>query len=206
MPPPEGHWGLDKADLATIPGYAPDLEKRREEARKLMREVGYGPDKPLNIVLSTRDVQRYRDTATLILDHLSKIYVKGEMKTIDSAIWTNVVAKRGYTVGVRSRGQAIDDPDVSFYESFSCNSRGNVDGYCNKEMEALFEKQSAMIDQAERKKLVKEIDRKLQMDVVRPTITFAALPNCRRPYVKGYVPSLNNQYSNLRMEDVWLDK
>jgi peptide/nickel transport system substrate-binding protein len=206
MPPPEGAWGLDKAELATIPGYGPDLEKRREEARKLMREAGYGPDKPLTIVLSTRDVARYRDTSVLILDDLSKIYVKGEMKTIDTAIWTNQLAKRNYMVAVRSRGQAMDDPDVAFYESFSCNSRSNVDGYCNQEMEALFEQQSATIDPAARKKLVKEIDRKLQMDVVRPTITFAALPNCRRPYVKGYVPSLNNQYSNLRMEDVWLDK
>ncbi len=206
MPPPEGAWGLDKAELAAIPGYGPDLEKRREEARKLMREAGFGPDKPLAIVLSTRDVQRYRDTATLILDHLSKIYVKGEMKTIDTALWTGTLMKRNYTVGVRSRGQALDDPDVSFYESFSCTSRNNVDGYCNKEMEALFDRQSATVDPAARKKLVKEIDTRLQMDVVRPTITFAALPNCRRPYVKGYVPSLNNQYSNLRMEDVWLDK
>ena len=206
MPPPEGAWGLDKADFASIPGYGPDLEKRREEARKLMREAGYGPDKPLTLVLSTRDVARYRDVSVLILDHFSKIYVKGEMKTIDTAIWTNMLAKRNYTVGVRSRGQALDDPDVSFYESFSCTSLNNVDGYCNKEMEALFEQQSAMVDQAARKKLVKEIDRKMQMDIVRPTITFAALPYCRRPYVKGYVPSLNNQYSNLRMEDVWLDK
>ena len=206
MPPPEGAWGLDKAELAAIPGYGADIEKRREEARKLMREAGYGPDKPLNLVLSTRDVARYRDTSVLILDHLAKIYVKGEMKTIDTAIWTNMVAKRNYTVAVRSRGQAIDDPDVSFYESFSCTSLNNVDGYCNKDMEALFEKQSAMVDQNERKKLVKEIDRQMQMDVVRPTITFAALPYCRRPYVKGYAPSLNNQYSNLRMEDVWLDK
>ncbi len=206
MPPPEGAWGLDKADLVTLPGYALPLEKRREEARRLMREAGYGPDKPLTFVLSTRDVARYRDTSVLILDHLAKIHMKGEMKTIDTAIWTNVVFKRAYTVAIGSRGQAIDDPDVSFYESFSCGSRGNVDGYCDKDMEALFEKQSAMIDPVARKKLVKEIDRKLQLDVVRPTITFAALPYCRRAYVKGYVPSLNNQYSNLRMETVWLDK
>ncbi|MGZ5141323.1 MAG: ABC transporter substrate-binding protein, partial [Burkholderiales bacterium] len=206
MPPPEGAWGLDKAELASIPGYGPDIEKRREEARKLMREAGYGPNKPLAIVLSTRDVARYRDVSILILDDLSKIYVKGEMKTIDTAIWTNILSKHAYTVAVRSRGQAMDDPDVAFYESYSCNSRSNVDGYCNKEMEALFEKQSAMVDQAARKRLVKEIDRKLQMDTVRPTITFAALPYCRRPYVKGYVPSMNSQYSNLRMEEVWLDK
>jgi peptide/nickel transport system substrate-binding protein len=164
MPPPEGAWGLDKADLASIPGYGPDVEKRREEARKLMREAGYGPDKPLTIVLSTRDVARYRDVSVMLLDHLSRIYVKGEMKTIDTAIWTNVLAKRGYTVAVRSRGQAMDDPDVSFYEGFSCNSRSNVDGYCNKEMEALFDKQSAMIDQTARKQLVKIFEAKGPLD------------------------------------------
>jgi len=206
MPPPEGAWGLDKSDLASVPGFSGSLEQRREEARKLMREAGYGPDKPLQLVLSTRDVARYRDVSVMVLDHFSKIYVKGEMKVIDSAIWTNIMFKRAYTVGIRSRGQATDDPDVSFYESFSCNSRNNVDGYCNKEMDALVDKQSAMLDQKARKKLVKEIDKKLQMDIVRPTITFAALPYCRQPYVKGYVPSMNNQYSNLRMEDVWLDK
>src|SRR6476620_11490589 len=190
MPPPEGAWGLDKAELATIPGYGPDLEKRREEARKLMREAGYGPNKPLAIVLSTRDVARYRDVSILILDDLSKIYVKGEMKTIDTAIWTNILSKHAYTVAVRSRGQAMDDPDVAFYESYSCNSRSNVDGYCNQEMEALFEQQSATIDPAVRKKLVKEIDRKLQMDVVRPTITFAELPNCRWKVSASSTPAM----------------
>ncbi len=206
MPPPEGTWGLDKAELAAIPGYGPDLEQRREEARKLMREAGYGPDKPLTLVLSTRDVPRYRDVSILILDNLSKIYVKGEMKTYDTSLWTTVVQKKNYSVGVRSRGQPIDDPDVSFYESFSCTSTRNADGYCNKDMEALFEQQSTTVDPVARKKLVQDIDRKLQLDIVRPTITFAALPYCRRPHVKGYVPSLNNQYSNLRMENVWLDR
>jgi hypothetical protein len=43
--------------------------------------------------------------------------MKGEMKAIDTAVWTNVVAKRVYTVGIGSRGQAIVDPDVTFYES-----------------------------------------------------------------------------------------
>ncbi len=206
MPPTEGAWGLDKADLASIPGYGADIETNREEARKLMREAGYGPDKPLNIVLTTRDVARFRDVAIMILDHLSRIYVKGEMKLIDSALWSTVLSKHQYSVGVGSRGQSLDDPDVVFYAGYTCKSPSNSTGYCNKEMEALFDQQSAMLDQAARKRLVKEIDRKLQMEAARPTITFAALPYCWRPYVKGYVPSLNNMYNNLRMEDVWLDK
>ncbi len=206
MPPPEGEWGLSKAQLAPVPGYGPDLEKRREEARKLMREAGYGPDKPLNIVMSTRDAARYRDVTVMILDHLSQIYVKGTMKTIDSAIWSNMLYKHQYTVAIRSRGQAMDDPDVSFYESFFCKSPNNADGYCNNEVEAMIDRQSATTDPVERKRLVQEIDMKLQMDGVRPTITFAALPYCWRPWVKGYVPSMNNQFNNRRTENVWLDK
>jgi len=206
MPPPEGTWGLDKAQLAQIPGYGPDLDKRLDEARKLMREAGYGTDKPLTLVMSTRDVARYRDVSILLLDQLSKIGVKGELKTIDTAIWTNTLAKQNYQIAVRSRGQSMDDPDVAFYESYACGSRNNFDLYCNKETEALIEQQSSTVDPAARKKIVQEIDRRLQMDVVRPTITFAALPYCRRPHVKGYVPSMNSQYSNLRMEDVWLDR
>ncbi|MFH1604940.1 MAG: ABC transporter substrate-binding protein [Pseudomonadota bacterium] len=206
MPPPEGEWGLDKAQLASLPGYGPDLAKRQEEGRKLMREAGYGPDKPLNIVLTTRDVARYRDTSVMLLDQFSKIYVKGEMKVVDTALWLSLLAKHTYTVAVRSRGQAMDDPDVSFYESFVCDSWFNVDGYCNKETEAMIERQSAMTDPVARKRLVQEIDKKLQMEIVRPTITFAALPYCWRSYVKGYVPSMNNQFNNRRTEDVWLDK
>ncbi len=206
MPPPEGAWGLSEKQLASVPGYGPDLEKRQEEARKLMREAGYGPDKPLNIVLSTRDVARYRDVSVMLLDQLSAIYVKGAMKTIDSSIWSNVLYKHQYAVAVRSRGMAMDDPDVSFYEGFTCKSPSNADGYCNKETEAMIERQSATTDPVERRRLVQEIDMKLQMEAARPTITFAAFPYCWRPYVKGYVPSLNSQYSNRRMENVWLDK
>ncbi|HSQ04854.1 MAG TPA: ABC transporter substrate-binding protein [Burkholderiales bacterium] len=206
MPPPEGAWGLDPAELASLPGYGPDIEKNREEARTLMRQAGYGPDKPLTFVMSTRDVARYRDTAVMLLDQLSRIYMKGEMKTVDSALWNFVLGKRSYTVAVRSRGQAMDDPDVAFYEGYSCSSKNNYSGYCDKETDALIERQSATVDVAERKRLVKQIDRKLQMEAARPTITFAALPYCWRPYLKGYVPSLNNQYSHRRMENVWLDK
>ena len=206
MPPPEGAWGLDNKDLASIPGYGPDREKKLKEARLLMSQAGYGPDKPLIYEMKTRDVARYRDTAVLVMDHLSQIYMKGELKTVDSAIWNALLDKHTYSVAVRSRGQAMDDPDVSFYESYYCNSPSNASGYCDKETDAMIDKQSATINVAERKKLVKEIDIKLQMEAVRPTITFAALPYCWRPYVKGYIPSMNNQFSNRRHENTWLNK
>lgn len=141
-----------------------------------MRQAGYGPDKPLTFVLSTRDVARYRDVSVMILDLMSKIYVKGELKVYDTAIWCNVVAKHNYSVGVGSRRQSTDDPDVAFYKSFMRNSPGNSGGYCRKEIEAVIERLSASIDPIERKRLVKAIDRKLPIHW-QPTVR--ARPNLR---------------------------
>ena len=40
----------------TLPGYGADVEKSRAEARKIMEGLGYGPDKPLKIKVSTRNI------------------------------------------------------------------------------------------------------------------------------------------------------
>ena len=73
-------------------------------------------------------------------------------------------------------------------------------------MEALFEKQSMMTDQEERKKLIWEIDKKLQEDAARPMIYHIKSAQCWQPYVKGFVTHVNSIYNNWRLEDVWLDK
>jgi peptide/nickel transport system substrate-binding protein len=45
LPPPEGLWGMPTDMLETLPGYGPDVQKNRAEARDLMKKLGYGPEK-----------------------------------------------------------------------------------------------------------------------------------------------------------------
>src|ERR1700756_4182755 len=47
LPPPEGLWGMPPELLGTLPGYGPDVQKNRAEARNIMEKLGYGPDKRL---------------------------------------------------------------------------------------------------------------------------------------------------------------
>ena len=63
-----------------------------------------------------------------------------------------------------------------------------------------------MTDQAARKKLVWEIDKKLQEDGARPIIFHELHATCMQPYVKGLTIMVNSIYNGWRMEDVWLDK
>ena len=65
LPPPDGVWGVPPDVLKTFPGYDEDVAKNRAEARAIMQKLGYGPDKRLEIHLTTRNVLAYRDPAVL---------------------------------------------------------------------------------------------------------------------------------------------
>jgi len=61
-------------------------------------------------------------------------------------------------------------------------------------------------DQEKRKKLVWEIDRKLQEDGARPIISHNLAATCWQPQVKGLTMMVNSIYNGWRFEDVWLDR
>ena len=146
LPPPEGRWGMPPDFLATVAGYGADHEKARAEGRKIMGELGYSADKPLKIKVSTRNIPTYRDQAVILIDHLKQVYIQGELEPLDTAVWYNRMARKDYTVGLNVQGVGIDDPDVVFYETFSCGSERNYTNYCSPEIEKLFEQQSRMPD------------------------------------------------------------
>src|SRR3546814_11666873 len=100
-------------------------------------------------------------------------------------------------------GIGIDDPDVVFYEGYACGSQRNYTNYCNRELQAKFDEQSATLDHEERKKLVWEIDRRLQEDGARPVIYHSRAATCWQPRVKGITLAQNAQYNHWRFEDVW---
>jgi peptide/nickel transport system substrate-binding protein len=206
LPPPEGVWGLPPEQLATLPGYGPDVEKNRAEARAIMEKLGYGPDKRLAIKVSARNIAQYRDPAVILIDQLKNVYIDGELDPVETANWFPKIARKDYQIGLNLTGSAVDDPDQQFYENYACGSERNYTGYCNKELDQLFDKQSAEADQAKRKQLVWEIDKKLQLDAARPIVMHNRAATCWQPQVKGVTLMVNSIFNGWRMEDVWLDK
>jgi peptide/nickel transport system substrate-binding protein len=204
LPAPEGVWGMPADMLKTIPGYG-DVNKDREEARAIMKKLGYGPDKPLKIKVSTRNLATYRDPAVVLIDQLKSIWIDAELEPVESGAWFAKVARKDYSVGLNLTGNGIDDPDQDFYENYACKSQRNYTHYCNPEVEKLFDVQSAETDLAKRKKLVWEIDKKIQEDVARPVLYHARTGLCMKPAVKN-LTVMNGAYNGYRYEDVWLDR
>ena len=205
LPPPEGVWGMPPDMLKTIPGYG-DVNKSRKEARAIMTKLGYGPDKPLKIKVSTRNLATYRDPAVVLIDQLKSIYIDAELEPVESSTWFAKIARNDYSVGLNLTGNGIDDPDQAFYENYGCDSERNYTHYCNKDLQKLFDKQSVETDVEKRKKMVWEIDKKLQEDVARPILMHARSGTCWKPYVKNMTIMNNSAYNGYRYEDIWLDK
>ena len=100
----------------------------------------------------------------------------------------------------------LDDPDQNFYENYICDSNRNYTHSCDCELDKLIDQQSAESNQEKRRRLVSEIDRRLQDRVVRPILYHMRQATCWRPEVKGLNVMVNSSYNGWRFEDVWLDK
>ena len=85
LPPPEGLWGMPPERLKTLPGYDPDLQKNRTEARQIMQRLGYGRDNPLAVKVAARNIPLYRDPAVMLIDQLKEIYIAGELEIVETA-------------------------------------------------------------------------------------------------------------------------
>jgi peptide/nickel transport system substrate-binding protein len=206
QPPPEGVWGLPREMLADLPGYGEDVEANRAEGRRIMEKLGYGPNNRLKMKVSHRNIPTHRDPGIILADQLKHIYIDAELDPTDTASWFPKIARKDYTIGPNITCGAVDDPDQNFYENYACKSARNFTQYCNPELEPLFDRQSQELDFATRRKLVWDIDRKLQQDMARPILYHYSAATCWAPAVKGYTPMVNSVYNNPRFESVWLDR
>lgn len=106
QPLPEGLWGIPEEVLKTLPGYDPDVQKNRAEAREITRNLGYGPDRRLQLKVSTRNIPPYRDPAVLLTDQLKEVFVDGELEIVETASWFPKVARKDYMIGANLTGGA----------------------------------------------------------------------------------------------------
>jgi peptide/nickel transport system substrate-binding protein len=206
QPPPEGVWGMPVYAMRNLRGYDPDIASSRAQARKIMEKLGYGPNNRLRVTLSARNIAPYRDPAVVLIDQLKQIYIDADLKPIDTAQWYPALMRKDFALAMNVTETAVDDPDVAFYENYTCASQRNYTGYCNPELDKLIDRQSSESDNAKRRKLVWEIEKKLIDDDVRPVLFYNKAANCRRPHVKGLTTQVNSIYNGWRFDELWLEQ
>jgi peptide/nickel transport system substrate-binding protein len=204
MPKPMGFWGLGEPDLRSLGGYR-DPARDKAEARRLLGEAGFGPEKPLRLEMVTRTSPIYVDLASFAVDQLRLVGIEATVKQLDTSAWFPALARREFQIAANLTAGGFDDPDAYLVENYKCGSSRNYTDYCNEAVDRQIEAQSQELDRTKRLKMVADIQRTLEAEVARPMLGWRKEYFAQYSYVKNLVPH-NALYNYGRMQEVWLDK
>lgn len=193
---PPGHQWFGKPDFK--------LEYNVEEAQKLMAEAGYGPDKPITtkIVISSSGSGQMLPLAMneYIQQTLAEIGINVEYEVMD---WNTVInvwragAKDASAKGTTAVNYSyfIQDPFTALIRQSQCNlappNGTNWGYYCDKDMDALFDKVRTTFDAAEQDKVLQQIHEKYVNDALFLMVTHDVNPRAMTTKVKGFVQAQN---------------
>ncbi len=199
---PGSDWAIAPAELAKYPGFWRDGEKSRTEAKKLLTEAGY--PNGLKLQLKNRNVRLpYQDFAVYLIQEWRKVGIEVENRPLETAAWYSDCRDNGtFQLCIQPGVEFMDDPD-NFLRRYVPGDPQNWGRFADPRIEDLFARQARSLDEAERKKLINEIDKL----VLENAYYMPGLWWTRRVVhwskLKGYTIH-SNHYSNQKLQDVWL--
>ncbi len=186
-----------------------------EEAKKLMAEAGFGPDKPITtkvIISSSGSGQMLPlQMNEYIQQTLAEIGIKIEYEVAD---WNTVIniwragAKDPSAKGATAINYSyfIQDPFTALIRQSQCNlappNGTNWGYYCDPEMDALFDKVRTTFDAAEQDKVLQQIHEKYVNEALFLMVTHDVNPRAMTGKIKGFVQAQNwfQDFSTISMD------
>jgi len=194
-----------KEELQKLPGFWPDIEKSRTEAKRLLKEAGA---EGLSFELMNRNVdQPYKYVAAFVMDEWSKIGLKVTQRVIPTGPFYEGLRNGNFDVTVDFNCQGVVNPplDTAKYlpRTIYPENYGNYED--DKEVE-LYNKMLHEADPAKQRVAMREYEKHVLDTHVHAIMTpwwYRIIPY--RSYVKGWKISPSH-YINMDFAQVWLDR
>jgi len=195
---------LPEADLVKLPGFAKDINKSREDARKLLEQAGI---KDFKFKLLNRNVpEPYTPAGVYSIDQWRRIGVTAEHEQLETKLYQDRVASGDFDVAVEFQADFMDDPTAQFSKFLTKKtSPSGYSGHTDAKIDEMYEKQRRTIDVAERTKLVREMDRYALEKAYNVPLLWWQRIIVNHKKIKGWhmTPS---HYLWQDLADVWLDQ
>jgi peptide/nickel transport system substrate-binding protein len=149
---------LPEAELVKLPGFSKDINKAREEAKRLLQQAGVTN---LKFKLLNRNVaEPYTPGAIYSIDQWRRIGVTVEHEQLETKLYQDRLAAGDFDVAIDFQGDYNDDPTQQFAKYLT--KKASPSAYSNHpdtKIDDMYQRQRRTIDVAERTKLVREMDR-----------------------------------------------
>jgi peptide/nickel transport system substrate-binding protein len=194
-----------KAELQTLPGFWPDIEKSRAEARRLLHEAGADG---LKFELLNRNVdQPYKFVGTWVIDQWSKIGVTATQKMLPTGPWLSAMRGGDFDVVVEANCNSVVNPVLDTQKYLPRKFfAGNYGFYDDPAEVDIYEKMLRETDPVKQRVLMRAYERQI---VDTEAHEFPMLWWNRimpyRSYVRGWKIGPSH-FINQDLATVWLDK
>ncbi|MBD2304157.1 ABC transporter substrate-binding protein [Chroococcidiopsis sp. FACHB-1243] len=133
-------------------------EHNPEKAKQLLAEMGYGANKPLEVILMTSTGDNREKMVQIFQSQLAQVGINAKIETMDIGTLNARVKQENQKKSGISTFDMMDwawfDPDI-LYQLW--HSPGAYSGYQSKELDALLEKTRTTVDQGQRKQAVNDV-------------------------------------------------
>jgi len=191
-------------ELEQVAGYSRDIAKSRAEARRLLKEAGV--PEGFSFTLTNRGIPMpYEPVGIWLIDQWRQIGLNVKQMVLESAQYFTEIRGGNYQVGIHFRCGYIVEPDLALYQFQSKEiSQDNYGRYADKVLDELYERQSRATEPAERRRFIREFEKRLLDDETHyvPTLQYhRIIPHNAK--VRGWTITPSH-YINQQLDTVWL--
>jgi peptide/nickel transport system substrate-binding protein len=195
----------NKQELEQIAGYWPDIDKSRDEARRLLKEAGADG---LSFELLNRDVdQPYKYVAVWLIDQWSKIGLHVTQRVLPSGPWFDAMRNGEFDVVLEAPGYGNVNPPLDVQKALPASVDSENYGHYEDAAEVeLYQQMLRETDPARQRAAMRRFEKYALDD---QTHMFWVMWWHRivpyRSYVKGFKIAPTH-FINQDLAQIWLDK
>jgi peptide/nickel transport system substrate-binding protein len=190
------------AELEKLAGYGRDINASRAEARRLLKEAGV-PD-GLAFTFKNRGIpQPYEPIGIWLIDQWKQIGLNVKQEFVEASAYHPMLKRGDFEVAMDFQCGFIVEPDLDL-PRFVSTSTANYGKHKDTVVDDLFDRQSRAVDAEERKKLIRQLEKRLLDDEVHVFYTLQwhrIIPHSSK--VKGWTITPSH-YLNNQLDTVWL--
>ncbi len=183
------------------------MEKRRLEAKKLLAEVGFGPDNRLTFTLKYNSRNDTHKVAEVVSSMWRAIGVHAKLYNAESQVHRAALVNGDFEVARWLAFAEVDDP-TNFLKPFQSDSgpASNITRYANPEFDRLVIEANQTLDIDQRAQILREAESMLLSDHPAMPLYFIVTKKLVAPEVRGWVNNLRDihllRYVSLKPRDV----
>jgi ABC-type oligopeptide transport system substrate-binding subunit len=194
-----------KAELEKRLGYQKDPKAAIQEARKLMKEAGYGQGlKGLDFVV--RDVSTFKLWSVAIQAMLKEnLNIECNLRVVQVSQWFEEATAGNFDLAISAIVSSVMDPSDYFEAWYGKNGPQNYAGWTNEQFHALAHQIEREVDDGKRKTMIRQAEAILEQDPPLIPVAYEQIYDAWYNKVHGQNPkTFFGIYDVVRWDTVWM--